>query len=82
MTEDKRADAVDSPEQTPDEAPQPIDVSQLSYEEYLKLSNPEKPEAEIKRMIRKENRYVWIGRVQIVLLALIAILVVYFIVTK
>lgn len=53
---------------------------EMSYAEYLKLTHPDKSEAEISKMIRKENRYTWLVRFQILafLLIIIVILVLIF----
>lgn len=62
-------DATDAPEQ-------------MSYAQYLKLVNPDKSDEEIAAMIRKENRYTWLGRFQILVLVLIVILVLVLIFTN
>lgn len=61
----------------PEEAQAP---EEMSYAEYLKLTHPDKSEAEISKMIRKENRYTWLVRFQILafLLIIIVILVLIF----
>lgn len=54
----------------------------MSYEEYLKLTNPNKSEEEIAKMVRKENRYTWLGRFQIFSFIVILILVLVLVFTK
>ena len=54
----------------------------MSYEEYLKLANPYKSDEEVSKMIRKENRYTWLGRFQILALLAIVILVIVLICIK
>lgn len=58
------------------------DPSQLSYHEYLKLMNPDKSDAEIAKMIRKENRYTWLVRFQILAIIVFLILILVFIFIK
>lgn len=54
----------------------------MSYEEYLKLTNPGKSDEEIAKMIRKERRYTWLGRFQILAFIVIIILVLILVFTK
>ncbi len=51
----------------------------MSYAEYLKLTHPDKSDEQIAKMIRKENRYVWVGRFQILGFILILIVILAFI---
>lgn len=54
----------------------------MSYAEYLKLTHPEKSDEEIGKMVRKENRYTWLGRFQILAFIAIIILVIVLIVSN
>lgn len=65
-------EATESPEEAP----------QLSYHEYLKLMNPDKSDEEIAKMIRKETRYAWLVRFQILALIVFVILIIYFILVR
>lgn len=79
---------TDEQAQTPkDEQKQPRQITQeeldqMSYPEYLKLTHPGKSDEEIARMVRKEERNVWIVRFQLLAAILIAIVVLIFIFTK
>lgn len=55
---------------------------EMSYAEYLKLTHPDKSEAEIAKMIRKENRYTWLVRFQILAFLLIIIVIIALIFTN
>lgn len=62
------------------EAPADSDTApQISYHEYLKLLNPEKSDAEIAKMIRKENRYTWLVRFQLLAVVVFVVLILVFI---
>lgn len=65
----------------PDEDGAPS-LDDMTYEQYLKLTNPGKSDEEIAQMIRKENRYIWMTRIQIVALIVIFIVVICFIFTS
>lgn len=69
---DGNTEAVTDAGQQPD-GDAPIDLDKLSYAEYLKLTNPGKSDEEIARMIRKENRYTWMVRFQLLAFVLIVI---------
>lgn len=55
------------------------DAPQITYHQYLKLLNPEKSDEEIAKMIRKENRYTWIVRFQILAIIVFLIIILVFI---
>lgn len=79
---DGQAKASPSPEE-PEQDPQKVQIPEnMSYAEYLKLINPDKSDAEIAKMIRKENRYTWLGRFQILAFLVIIILIIALIVTN
>ncbi len=63
----------------PEEAHAP---EEMSYAEYLKLTHPDKSEAEIAKMVRKENRYTWLVRFQILAFLLIIIVIIALIFTN
>ena len=67
------------------EAPREIsekELENISYHDYLKLMNPDKDEAEIQQMIRKENRGVWMVRFEVLALVLIIIAIIVVIIVK
>lgn len=67
----------------PEQDSQKVQIPEnMSYAEYLKLINPDKSDAEIAKMIRKENRYTWLGRFQILAFLVIIILIIALIVTN
>lgn len=79
---DGQAKASPSPEK-PEQDSQKVQIPEnMSYAEYLKLINPDKSDAEIAKMIRKENRYTWLGRFQILAFLVIIILIIALIVTN
>lgn len=55
------------------------ETPQITYHQYLKLLNPEKSDEEIAKMIRKENRYAWIVRFQILSIIVFLIIILVFI---
>lgn len=56
---------------------QDISLDDLNYEDYLKLTNPTLSDAEIETMIRKENRYTWIVRFELLALVLFVIVILF-----
>lgn len=70
--------AAEEMQEAADAAEQP----EISYHEYLKLLNPDKSDAEIAKMIRKENRYVWIVRFQILAVIVFVCIILYFILSS
>lgn len=79
---DGQAKASPSPKE-PEQDSQKVQIPEnMSYAEYLKLINPDKSDAEIAKMIRKENRYTWLGRFQILAFLVIIILIIALIVTN
>lgn len=79
---DGQAKASPSPEE-PKQDSQKVQIPEnMSYAEYLKLINPDKSDAEIAKMIRKENRYTWLGRFQILAFLVIIILIIALIATN
>lgn len=68
-------DESSDPAATPDGE----DAPQLSYHEYLKLTNPGKSDEEIAKMIRKENRYAWLVRFQILAFIVFLVIILFFI---
>lgn len=66
-------------QQQPEEPKAP---ENMSYAEYLKLTHPDKSEQEIAKMIRKENRYTWLVRFQILAFVLIVIAIIVLIFTN
>lgn len=80
---DGQAETGSSPEEPEQQNSQKVQIPEdMSYAEYLKLVNPDKSDAEIARMIRKENRYTWLGRFQILAFLVIIILIIALIVTN
>lgn len=78
--QDEQAAASITPEQEqPEEAKAPED---MSYDQYLKLTHPDKSDEEIAKMIRKENRYTWLVRFQILAFILIIIVIITLIFTN
>ena len=63
----------------PEEAKAPED---MSYAQYLKLTHPDKSDEEIAKMVRKENRYTWLVRFQILAFLLIIIAIILLIFTN
>lgn len=79
---DGQAKVSPSPEE-PGQDSQKVQIPEnMSYAEYLKLINPDKSDAEIAKMIRKENRYTWLGRFQILAFLVIIILIIALIATN
>ena len=78
---DGQAKASPSPEESEQDSQKVQIPENMSYAEYLKLINPES-DAEIAKMIRKENRYTWLGRFQILAFLVIIILIIALIVTN
>lgn len=76
---DEQASAQQSPQAEQEEG---FVAPDMSYEEYLKLTNPGKSDEEIGKMIRKEARYTWLGRFQILAFVVIIILVLVLVFTK
>ncbi len=56
---------------------QDISLDDLNYEDYLKLTNPTLSDAEIETMVRKENRYTWIVRFELLALVLFVIVILF-----
>lgn len=54
----------------------------MSYAQYLKLTHPDKSDEEIAKMVRKENRYTWLVRFQILAFLLIIIAIILLIFTN
>ena len=79
---DGQAKASPSPEEAEQDSQKVQIPENMSYAEYLKLINPDKSDAEIAKMIRKENRYTWLGRFQILAFLVIIILIIALIVTN
>lgn len=52
-----------------------VKTDEMSYEEYLKLTNPSLSDAEIASMIRKENRYTWVVRFEVLAFILFVIVI-------
>lgn len=77
-----QAKASPSPEESEQDSQKVQIPENMSYAEYLKLINPDKSDAEIAKMIRKENRYTWLGRFQILAFLVIIILIIALIVTN
>ena len=50
--------------------------------QYLKLTHPDKSDEEIAKMVRKENRYTWLVRFQILAFLLIIIAIILLIFTN
>lgn len=79
----EQAENGSSPEKSAQQDSQKVQIPEnMSYTEYLKLINPDKSDAEIAKMIRKENRYTWLGRFQILAFLVIIILVIALIITN
>ena len=72
--QDEQAAATSTQAKPEPEGAQPPE--EMSYAEYLKLTHPDKTEAEIAKMIRKENRYTWLVRFQILAFILIIIVII------
>lgn len=79
---DGQAKASPSPEESEQDSQKVQIPENMSYAEYLKLINLDKSDAEIAKMIRKENRYTWLGRFQILAFLVIIILIIALIVTN
>lgn len=79
---DGQAKAGPSPEESEQDSQKVQIPENMSYAEYLKLINPDKSDAEIAKMIRKENRYTWLGRFQILAFLVIIILIIALIATN
>lgn len=79
---DGQAKASPSSEESEQDSQKVQIPENMSYAEYLKLINPDKSDAEIAKMIRKENRYTWLGRFQILAFLVIIILIIALIVTN
>lgn len=79
----EQAENSSSPEKSAQQDSQKVQIPEnMGYAEYLKLINPDKSDAEIAKMIRKENRYTWLGRFQILAFLVIIILVIALIITN
>lgn len=76
--EDPVVEAAEQVEEAADAGEQP----QISYHEYLKLLNPDKSDAEIAKMIRKENRYTWLVRFQLLAVVVFVIIILVFVFGK
>lgn len=79
---DGQVNAGPSPEESEQDSQKVQIPENMNYAEYLKLINPDKSDAEIAKMIRKENRYTWLGRFQILAFLVIIILIIALIVTN
>lgn len=79
---DGQAKPNPSPEESEQDSQKVQIPENMSYAEYLKLINPDKSDAEIAKMIRKENRYTWLGRFQILAFLVIIILIIALIATN
>lgn len=78
--QDEPAAASQAPKRDqPEEAKAPED---MSYAQYFKLTHPDKSDEEIAKMVRKENRYTWLVRFQILAFLLIIIAIILLIFTN
>lgn len=83
--QDEPAAASKAPEQEQSDQEQPAEAKgseEMTYAQYLKLTHPDKSAEEIAKMVRKENRYTWLVRFQILAFLLIIIVIVILIFTN
>lgn len=75
--QDEQAVATDEATSNKHEEGQPSE--EMSYAQYLKLTHPGMSDEQIAKMIRKENRYTWVVRFQILGFILILAVILAFI---